>query len=129
MSYQWPLALGGLGIVDLKLRCQVLQAYWLWLEHTQSEIPWVAIRAKTDAAIAAFFRASTHWLLGDGELITFWSSPWLDGRSIEELAPHLVAAVSRGPHRSCLITSAFEGQRWIRDITGTLSIPVLIQYL
>jgi hypothetical protein len=68
---QRPLALGGLGVVDLKMQCQVLQTRWLWLEHTQSELPWVAIRGKMDAMVAAFFKASTRWLLGDGNLISF----------------------------------------------------------
>jgi hypothetical protein len=84
---QRPLPLGGLGVVDLKVRCQVLQIHWLWLEHTQLDLPWVAIRGKTNATVAAFFRASTCWLLGDGNSILFWSSLWLDDQSIEELAP------------------------------------------
>jgi hypothetical protein len=63
---QRPLALGGLGVVDLKLRCQVLQTHWLWLEHTQPDLPWVVNHGKMDATVAAFFRASSRWLLDMG---------------------------------------------------------------
>jgi hypothetical protein len=107
----------------------VLQTRWLWLEHTQSELPWVVIQGKTDVMIVGFFKDPTRWLLGDGNSMSFWSVSWLDGQSIEELVPKLVAAASCGPHHSRSVASALEGYCWIRDITGAPYILGLIQYL
>jgi hypothetical protein len=64
-----------------------MQARWLWLQHTQSLLPWLPILGTVDASAIAFFRASTRWLLGDGASIHFWLAPSLDGQTINELAP------------------------------------------
>jgi hypothetical protein len=43
--------------------------------------------------------------------------------------PELLATIPARAHRQCTMASALAGHAWIRDITGTLTVPVLMQYL
>jgi hypothetical protein len=67
--------------------------------------------------------------VGDGATILFWLDNWFEGKSLEEIAPDLVTTVSRHAVRSCRVASAMTNHTWITDITGVLSIPVLVQCL
>jgi hypothetical protein len=65
-----------------------------------------------------FFQASTIAVLGDRTKLRFWKDAWLDGRNIVEVAPDLVATVSKWRQGTCIIASALQDNTWIRDITG-----------
>lgn len=77
----------------------------------------------------AFFRASVQAALGDGTRIKFWTDAWLQGKSIAQIAPHLFNAVRKGRCASCMVAEALQNRRWIRDITGALTILVLGEYI
>jgi hypothetical protein len=77
----------------------------------------------------AFFRASTRWQVGDGATILFWSDNSLEGNGLREMAPNMVAAVSRRAIKTHRLALAMVNHAWIADITRALSIPVLVQYL
>jgi hypothetical protein len=49
------LDLGSLGITDLNILGWVLQARWLWLQHTQPTLPWITIQGATGGTVATFF--------------------------------------------------------------------------
>jgi hypothetical protein len=42
---------------------------------------------------SAFFRASVHFSLGDGNIFWFWTDPWLQRQCIADIAPDLLGAV------------------------------------
>jgi hypothetical protein len=46
-----------------------------------------------DMVTRAFFKASVHWEACNGGRIKFWFDCWLQGQSISDLFPQLVAAV------------------------------------
>jgi hypothetical protein len=73
--------------------------------------------------------ASTYHEVGNGADILFWKDSWVDGCSIAHLAPELVTTVSAHKQRQHLLASTLEGDAWIGDITGALTMPVLAQYL
>ncbi|CAN6247387.1 unnamed protein product, partial [Urochloa humidicola] len=54
---------------------------------------------------------------------------WLDGRSIAELAPRLIAAIPRRRIKSRTVQEALTNRCWISDIRGVLTVGVLIEYL
>jgi hypothetical protein len=74
---QRPLHLGGLGISDLKLMGIALRARWLWLHRTEQHRSWASLSIAADNETRAFFHASVHFILGDGNSFLFWSDPWL----------------------------------------------------
>jgi hypothetical protein len=82
-----------------------------------------------DSVSKAFFRASIVCLVGNGERTLFWEELWLGGLSIADRAPNLVVAVSARCHRSRMVADALANNAWMRDISGALSILVLVQYL
>ena len=75
------------------------------------------------------FRASTSWTLGDGNKCRFWIDPWLDGSSIVEIAPVLVALVPKRRHSRQLVSEAIPRRSWIGDIQGALGVESTIQYV
>lgn len=128
-SVQRPLKLGGLGVLDLKLFGQALRLRWLWLRRTELSHPWAMLCSDCDRDLVAFFQASLAVRLGDGRRALFWTDPWLEGRSIEQLAPNLAQAVTTRVTRSRTVADALSNRRWMRDITGPLTIPVLMEYV
>jgi hypothetical protein len=86
------LALGVLGIPDLRLKGMSLRFHWLWLQRDRSR-PWVGHPVVVDRVTVAFFRLSTACVDGDGEETLFWKDPWLVGRCLEESASDLWAIV------------------------------------
>jgi hypothetical protein len=67
--------------------------------------------------------------MGEGQSTFFWSDPWMDGRCIGALMPKLLDAVLACARRRRTVASTLVGHAWIRDITGALTITVLMQYL
>lgn len=94
-----PTEMGGLGIPNLKLQGQALRIRWEWLKRTDTERTWVELPDATDRTTQAFFAASVTFAVGDGSRTLFWKDRWLDGRSIEHVAPWVFAAVP--PNRPC----------------------------
>ena len=91
----WPRQLGGLGIRDLQRTGIALRTRWLWLQATDSTRPWSHLHLPAASDVRQIFRASTSWTLGDGNKCLFWIDSWLDGSSIAEIAPALVALVPK----------------------------------
>jgi hypothetical protein len=92
---QWPLRLGGLGVLDLRLFGSVLCLRWLWLQRTDPSRSWSLLSIIEDVSTSAFFQTSIVVILGNGEKLKFWNDARLDGRSIADMAPDLVDAMSR----------------------------------
>jgi hypothetical protein len=123
-----PLALGGLGIPDLRLMGMSLRLCWLWLWRDRSR-PWAGLPVVVGRVTKSFFRASTTCVIGDGEETLFWKDPWLDGRCLEESALDLWVEVDARRQKCRIVAQALANRAWVRDITGALSIPAIIQYL
>jgi hypothetical protein len=64
---QCPLHLGGLGVLDMRLMGIALRVRWLWLQHADIGRSWSAQPVSTDQQTKAFFKASTSFVLGDGD--------------------------------------------------------------
>jgi hypothetical protein len=72
---------------DLKLLGIALRARW----HTSRS--WASLPLNEDAVTVAFFNASIQMRLGDGEVLFFWSDPWLQEARLPDIAPDLTAVV------------------------------------
>ena len=70
---------------------------------------------------------SFQWQLfevGKGKNTCFWSDRWLHAQRLDQMLPHLFAALApRAWKRS--IFDAITGARWITDIKGALTLDVL----
>jgi hypothetical protein len=126
---QRPLFLGGLGIVDLKRFGMALRLRWLWLDRTEVDRPWTSLPPKEDPEAASFFQASITCFAGNGHSIRFWQDPWLNGKAIQDLAPDLVVVVPKWHRIGRTVVAALHGHTWIRDVAGSYTVPVIMQYL
>lgn len=77
----------------------------------------------------AFFCNSTTIQLGDGANVKFWTDPWIDGCSISELAPRLIAAANCRNKSSRTVAAALQHKDWLADIQGALTIQVTTEYI
>jgi hypothetical protein len=115
---QRPLHFGGLGVLDMKRMGMALWLRWLWYWRTDSSRPWVGLPYKEDRVTTTFFKASIQCLVGNGSSTLFWLDPWLQGRSVKQIAPDLFAALDgRYWHRHSVV-EALESNSWLRDIRG-----------
>lgn len=69
---------------------------------------------------------STSMQVGDGKLTLFWNDRWIDGHSIAEIAPCLNQAVGR---KRRTVYEDLQDRRWVKYITGALTVQVLLDYL
>jgi hypothetical protein len=126
---QRPLKLGGLGVLDLNLLGIALRFRWLWLQYMAPDQPWASMRVVEDAHTSAFFYASVRFNLIGGATFMFWVDPWLDGRWIFVVARDLYDVIPVRRRRRLTVATTLESMRWVRDITGALTIIVLMQYV
>jgi hypothetical protein len=67
--------------------------------------------------------------VGNGLHSFFWTDKWIDGRSIADIAPTLPNAVRPHVHRTKTVAQGLENNAWARDITGALTVQVIIDYV
>jgi hypothetical protein len=82
-----------------------------------------------DHTTLAFLKALIECLVGDGASTLFWIDPWLNGQCILDMAPGLIAEVPHHCHNRRMVASACQDNAWLQDITGPLTILMLIQYI
>ena len=75
------------------------------------------------------FQASIYVELGNGGKALFWSDRWLQGKSLIDLAPCLVDVVCGRIKKKRTVAQALQNKQWISDITGALTVQVLLEYL
>jgi hypothetical protein len=59
----------------------------------------------------------------------FWLDLWVDDRCIADMAPDLLATVHPRRQNKRTVATALQQNAWLHDIVGTLTIPVLMQYV
>jgi hypothetical protein len=124
-----PKHLGGLGFHDLKKLNAALRACWLWFQKMASDRPWSGMGFSVHPDALALFNASVRITIGDGARVLFWEDPWVDGLTVESIAPDLLKLVRPGIRRSCMVRSGLAAGAWVQDIAGELSIAAVVQYL
>jgi hypothetical protein len=82
-----------------------------------------------DVVTRAFFNSSIHCNVGNGCSTRFWLDPWMDGRSIVDRAPKLLAVVHPRRQSSRTVAAALDQDAWLHDIIGALMLPVLLHYV
>lgn len=126
---QRPLELGGLGVLNLKLFGQALRCRWLWLQTVDPQRLWATFNLTDDRQTTSFFNASIIIEVGDDTQTKFWSDPWLDGKSLVQIAPSLAAAVDRRTQNTRTVADALCNRSWLRDITCALTIQAIMEYV
>jgi len=119
---QRPLELGGLGIPNLEIMGWALQVRWLWLRKTDSGKPWLSLDIPIHANVLALFQVGMQTSIGNGTSTKFWKDKWINGSSVRDIAPLVVAAVPTRIRNMSLVAEAMVDNRWAQDIQGGLSM-------
>ncbi|GJM89732.1 hypothetical protein PR202_ga05948 [Eleusine coracana subsp. coracana] len=67
--------------------------------------------------------------VGDERSTLFWTDRWINGISIQELAPALMPFVKRRGWRARTVQDALTQNTWLRDIAGGLPVLATWQFL
>ncbi|WVZ96897.1 hypothetical protein U9M48_042477 [Paspalum notatum var. saurae] len=125
-----PIELGGLRVLDLRLMGMALQVRWLWLQRNLGEDhAWSELPIKVAPEIRCLFEASVFFVVGDGKSALFLTDKWIEGKSIEDLAPALLPLVSRRTKASMTVVEGLQRNNWIGKPTGGLSVQAIVEYL
>ena len=110
-----PYEFGGLGVKDLRLQGLALRVRWEWLRRTDQSMPWQGLPAMSNDMACAVFDSLVTIQVGRGDKVLFWRDRWLQGRSAEDIAPAVVAAVSVRRRNSRTVQQAMLNNMWTRD--------------
>ena len=123
-----PKELGGLGVADLRRVGITLRVRWEWQDRTtQHNTAQRSQLGSTDRAARAIFQAATVLTLGNGHSIFFWTDRWLDGWTVKEIAPLIIASVG-SRKRGATVAEALHNHNWMRHITAPLTMQVLLEF-
>lgn len=124
-----PRELGGLGVLDLTTLGYALQLRWAWYSRTDQSRSWIGLPTKEEKIVQAMFKISTTVQVGNGARTLFWQDKWIDGNSVEDIAPLVWAAVPKRLRNSRLVNQALADNQWARHIAGSLSVLAIRQFL
>ncbi|WVZ88496.1 hypothetical protein U9M48_035013 [Paspalum notatum var. saurae] len=126
---QRPLQFGGLGILNLELMAWALRIRWLWLQKTDPSKPWAGLPVQVHRNAKALFDVAVVSVVGNGETIKFWTDRWLQGKNVAEHCPTLFKLIPKRAVKQRTVTQGVTDRKWILDISGALSVQVLVEYL
>ncbi|KAK1691938.1 hypothetical protein QYE76_008635 [Lolium multiflorum] len=122
-----PLSLGGLGIKDLRLQGLVLRTRWEWLRRTDSSRPWHGLPMMKDAEAEGVFRSLASIKLGSGKSVLFWTDQWINGATVADLAPSVLATVGGRQRNSRTVADGLLNDSWVLDISRTLAVQGVVE--
>jgi hypothetical protein len=117
-----PTSLGGLGISDLRRMGVALRVRWVWKDRHDGRAP-----RTTERAVLALFQAATVFTLGNGESTFFWTDRWINGESLQHLAPTVFAAV-KPRKRKATVADALNDFAWVRHIAGPRTMQLVVEF-
>jgi hypothetical protein len=118
-----PRQLGGLGVVDLRRAGIALRALWEWKRWVDQNKNWGSLHKSNEKMVSAIFSAAIVSILGSGESTLFWTGNWIDGTSIQAMAPALFGAVS-GRRRRAFVNDVL---RVMLGCTKSQAVQVLTE--
>ncbi|XP_020170196.2 uncharacterized protein [Aegilops tauschii subsp. strangulata] len=124
-----PKQLVGLGILDLSKHGLALRLRWEWLRRLDDSRPWQVLNLATDKQVQHTFNSLVKWEIRDGTGILFWKDRWVQGYTIAEIAPGLVAKVKTRTVNSRLASEGLHQHAWLKDLPENLSTEELMQFI
>jgi hypothetical protein len=122
-----PVQFGGLGVKDLRLQGIALRTRWQWLRRTDPDRPWQGLPMMTDRDAYEVFQSLVKITVGDGKTVRFWRDRWIEGESVEDIAPLVFSAVSTRRKNCRTVEVAMTDNRWTTDLTSPPDHDMAVQ--
>jgi hypothetical protein len=74
------------------------------------------------------FLSCVEFQIGNGRRFSFWRDRWIQGRSVEQIAPALIPFV-RPAARNLTVAAALQDNRWVAGIAGSLTVQAIAQFM
>ena len=116
-----PKWVGGLGLPNLRWLNIAIQSRWLWLQHTGQSRPLAEFQIVVPEESRQLFRAVTKMVVGNGLRACFWEDRWLDGFTVQDVAPSIYAIVAPSARASRTVHQAVSTGDWALDIGPDLT--------
>jgi len=65
--------------------------------------------------------------VSNGKNTIFWTDRWLHGQSLDQLVPTLFGSVNNKTRKKTVYEAITE-MKWVQDIRGAITVPVLTEY-
>lgn len=117
-----PKLNGGLGILNLEYMSTAMRVHWAWNLRTGDEKPWCPLAAPMDEKDRHIFNAAARVVVGNGKMSFFWTDNWLQGRTIEEIAPDIYQLINPITKARRTVAEAVVDGTWIDDIKKQIDI-------
>jgi hypothetical protein len=111
---------------DIRRLSWVLRVRWPWLQMTEPEKPWAQIQLHVCKEVQSLISMTVVTTIGDGSNTLFWKDRWLNGKSIIDIAPAILAMVPTRIVNKRKVNEAFSNMRWLSDFQGALTFQVLL---
>lgn len=82
-----------------------------------------------EPTVRIFFHSSITVQVGNGRSTYFWTDAWLQGHSVQDIAPALFLLIGKRTRRNQTVAEALHDRNWIRSITGGLSVQAIGEYI
>ncbi|KAE8802868.1 hypothetical protein D1007_21406 [Hordeum vulgare] len=118
--------IGDLSIMDLHRFGVALRLWWLCLERTTLERPWIGLPVACSMPERLFFTADTTMQVCDRKTGCFWLDCWLQGEAPLNIAPDIFL-LARRKIRS--VHEALLNERWIKRAQGRVTTDLLPEFV
>ena len=102
---------------------------WIWLKKTEPNRPWANLPVQVPGQVQSFFKLAVISVVGSGANTLFWMDRWLNGQSIADLAPRLLAVVPKRIANRRTVEEAMAHRSWVLDIRNDLPLEVILDFL
>ena len=100
---------------------------WLWLQKTEPDKALGGCPNPSAPCGQSFLRVAIVSKVSNGKNTIFWTDRWLHGQSLDQLVPTLFGSVNNKTRKKTVYEAITE-MKWVQDIRGAITVPVLTEY-
>ena len=115
--------------MDLEILSKAFRTRWAWNLRANEKRPWCDLAEPEDEHIRALFNTTTKVALGNGERTMFWLDKWINGKTIQDIAPNVYEITNPEIKAKRTVAQALNNGAWIEDIKRPVTINTFMQAL
>ena len=106
-----------------------LRLRWAWNARPPNNRAWSILLNPLKNHERRLLNAAAHVELGNGNRCFFWTDKWINGVTVEDIAPEVFKSVPPVVRERRTVAKAMISAVWIKDIKGKINIRIFHQIL